>query len=120
MLSSSSGLLTGKFNANSEFSEDDHRHKRLTTGMLQQSLDVLEKHVWPFAEKEGLTKTAFALSFVLSLPQISTVIPGIRMPEHVRQNTEGLQILSTETMEQLLALGRGEMQPLMQQMEAIG
>ncbi|MGV3529668.1 MAG: aldo/keto reductase [Flavisolibacter sp.] len=114
------GLLTGKFNTASKFSEDDHRHKRLTKDMLKQSLDLLEKFVWPLAEKEGIDKTALALSFVLSLPQISTVIPGIRTPEHVRQNTEGLKTLRTETMEQLLALGRREMQPLMEQMEAIG
>lgn len=114
------GLLTGKFSPASKFSEDDHRHKRLTKDMLQQSLDVLEKFVWPLAEKEGIDKTALALSFVLSLPQISTVIPGIRTPEHVLQNTEGLKTLRTETMEQLLALGRREMLPLMEQMEAIG
>jgi aryl-alcohol dehydrogenase-like predicted oxidoreductase len=37
-----------------------------------------------------------ALSYVLSYPGVSTVIPGIRTPEQVDLNTTGLFVLSSE------------------------
>jgi aryl-alcohol dehydrogenase-like predicted oxidoreductase len=114
------GLLTGKFNEQSTFSIDDHRHNRLNKEALHQFLEVLREYVWPVAENEGMNKTALALSFILSIKEISTVIPGIRTPEHVDQNTSGLKQLSEATMQQLLSLGENEMQPLMQLMERLG
>lgn len=114
------GLLTGKFDEHATFSKDDHRHFRLTEEALIQSLQLLKEKVWPVAEKENISKTALALSFILGVQEISTVIPGIRTPEHVQQNTAGLKKLPNEIMQQLLSLGKNEMQPLMQLMERIG
>ncbi|MER3464048.1 MAG: aldo/keto reductase [Chitinophagaceae bacterium] len=114
------GLLTGKFNEQSTFATDDHRHNRLNEEALSQSLEVLRNHVWPIADKEGINKTALALSFILSIKEISTVIPGIRTPEHVLQNTSGLKVLSEQTMQALISFGENEMQPLMQLIEKIG
>lgn len=114
------GLLTGKFTENSRFEKDDHRSNRLTKEMLQRSLRILEQNVWPLAQKEDIGYTQLALSFLLSLSEISTTIPGIRTPEHVVQNTSGLKQLSKETMQKLFELGKNEMLPLMQMMESIG
>lgn len=114
------GLLTGKFSTGTTFSEDDHRHFRLTPAILQQTLQVLEEKVFPLAAKEQLTPAALALSFILSHPQIATVIPGIRTPEHVTANTSGLRQLSTETMQQLTALKEEEWLPVLELMEKAG
>ena len=114
------GLLTGKFSTTTTFSEDDHRHFRLTPAILQQTLQVLEEKVWPLAAKEQLTPTALALSFILSHSQISTVIPGIRTPEHVVSNTSGLRQLSADTLQQLTALKDKEWLPILELMEKAG
>ena len=114
------GLLTGKFTSATIFSKDDHRHFRLTPAILQQTLQVLEEKVWPLAAKKQLTPTALALSFILSHPQVSTVIPGIRTPEHVVSNTADLQQLSAVTMQQLTALKEQEWLPVLELMEKAG
>jgi aryl-alcohol dehydrogenase-like predicted oxidoreductase len=90
------GLLTGKFSAPTKFAADDHRSFRLTADILQKSTSLLEEKVWPVAVKEQLTPTQLAMSFILSHPQISTVIPGIRTEEHVWQNTSGIKLLQEE------------------------
>jgi aryl-alcohol dehydrogenase-like predicted oxidoreductase len=114
------GLLTGKFDENTHFSKDDHRHFRLTPEALANALSILRNEVWPLGEKEGIAKTSLALSFIAGIEAISTIIPGIRTPEHVAQNTADIKTLSPETMEALFSLGKKEMQPLMQLMEQIG
>lgn len=114
------GLLTGKFSTGASFSKDDHRSGRLTPDVLQQALLFLEDKVWPVAGKENLTKTALSLSFILSCSQISTVIPGIRTPEHIAQNTTGLQNLPTESFEYLLSLSQTDLLPLMDLIEKKG
>ena len=92
------GLLTGKFSADTKFRNDDHRSFRLTPEIIERTLKVLEEKVWPVATKEQLTKTQLALSFILSFKEISTIIPGIRTPDHVVQNTEGLKSLKAENL----------------------
>ena len=87
------GLLTGKFTRDETFAKDDHRSFRLTPEILSRSLQMLEEKVWPVAEDENLTPTQLAISFILSYPEISTVIPGIRTEEHVLQNSKGIKTL---------------------------
>jgi aryl-alcohol dehydrogenase-like predicted oxidoreductase len=89
------GLLTGKFNKDSTFPASDHRSFRLTPGILKQSLDDLEP-VWSMAEKYPINLASFALSFILSHPEVSTVIPGIKTPEQAIANTQGIISLSKE------------------------
>jgi aryl-alcohol dehydrogenase-like predicted oxidoreductase len=98
------GLLTRKFTTSTTFS----------------ALNVLEANVWPLATKEQMSPAALALSFILSHPQVSTVIPGIRTPEHVLSNTDGLRQLSEETMQQLSALREKEWIPVLELMEKAG
>lgn len=114
------GLLTGKFNAQTTFSKDDHRSFRLTEKVLKMSLQILNEHVWPIAKQNELSKIALALSFILSLKDVSTVIPGIRTPEHVAQNTSGLKTLPEAVFNKLSSIGKTEMQPLMELMEKVG
>lgn len=86
------GLLTGKFTRSTHFEKDDHRSFRLTPNILEASLKALEK-VWPVGEKYHLSKLALSLSFILSFPEISTVIPGIRTPQQAKDNTQNITLL---------------------------
>ena len=83
------GLLTGKFDSEVSFPANDHRKKRLTDQVIDAYNNDI-KAVWQLCEKYKLTKTQLALSFILSHPEVSTVIPGIRTPEQAKSNTQGL------------------------------
>ena len=97
------GLLTGKFSPGTIFPANDHRNFRLTPEIISKTTGILREKVWPVAEAEGLNAAELALSFILSCKEVSTVIPGIRTPAHVTQNTTGLKILKPEHLEQLLS-----------------
>jgi aryl-alcohol dehydrogenase-like predicted oxidoreductase len=90
------GLLTGKFTSSAHFETTDHRSFRFTSEIIKNALTILEEKVWPIGEKEGLSKTGLALSYILSFPEISTVIPGIRTPMQVTDNTSRVKLLSAE------------------------
>jgi aryl-alcohol dehydrogenase-like predicted oxidoreductase len=89
------GLLTGKFATDSQFDVTDHRHNRLTPQIINNSNEALV-NVWELCNKYQVSKTQLALSYILSYSEVSTVIPGIRTPEHVRLNTSGLVKISNE------------------------
>jgi aryl-alcohol dehydrogenase-like predicted oxidoreductase len=114
------GFLTGKFSSDAEFGKDDHRSFRLTPEIIGTALKILDEKVWPIADREQLTKTQIALSFILSFQEISTIIPGIRTPEHVMQNTTGLKILKKETVEFLQSLSETDWKPVLELMEKQG
>jgi aryl-alcohol dehydrogenase-like predicted oxidoreductase len=114
------GLLTGKFSAAAKFEKDDHRSFRLTTEIIERTLEILEEKVWPFADEEQINKTQLALSFILSFKEISTVIPGIRTPEHVIQNTTGVKRLKNGTIEFLQSLADTDWKPIVELMEKQG
>jgi aryl-alcohol dehydrogenase-like predicted oxidoreductase len=84
------GLLTGKFSGDASFTADDHRSFRFSKEILSASLAILEEKIWPLCEKYHISKTSLALSYILSYDAVSTVIPGIRTPLHVDDNTSGL------------------------------
>jgi len=113
------GLLTGKFNKNSTFAKDDHRFGRLNESLLSDSLDALEE-VWDFARKHNISKTGLALSFILSLPGISTIIPGIKTPEQVIANTTDIIELPEEDVTALKSLFETKFQSLLTKMEKAG
>ncbi len=83
------GLLTGKFDAHIHFSDNDHRKNRLTREVIDATLTATEP-VWKLCSKYNCTKTQLALSYILSYKEVSTIIPGVRTPEQVKLNTEGL------------------------------
>jgi aryl-alcohol dehydrogenase-like predicted oxidoreductase len=114
------GLLTGKFDEMSTFDKDDHRTFRLTKEVLEATLPALRQYVWPVAEREQVSKTALALSFILGIPEVTTVIPGIRTPGHVDQNTSSLKTLSKQTMDELFALAGNELKPVLDLIENKG
>jgi len=114
------GLLTGKFSSSASFNADDHRSFRLTPEVLQQTLSFLKDKVWPITKEERLNETELALSFILSNDYISTTIPGIRTPEHVEKNTNGLKKLTEKNLNYLLSLAGKELKPIMELIEKTG
>jgi aryl-alcohol dehydrogenase-like predicted oxidoreductase len=106
------GLLTGKFDAGVNFPVNDHRKNRLT----KEVVDVCNIHlqsVWRLCEKYNVTKTQLALSYILTYPEISTVIPGIRTARQAESNTNGLIQLTKEDMKFIEELGNTDFVELM-------
>src|SRR6187402_3353768 len=83
------GLLTGKFDKEADFSANDHRKNRLTKEVIDVSNIALAR-IWDLCNKYNCTKTQLALSYILSYPEVSTIIAGIRTAEQVQLNTTGL------------------------------
>jgi aryl-alcohol dehydrogenase-like predicted oxidoreductase len=94
-----SGLLSGRYDENTQFAADDHRNYN----RHGESFDVGETFAGvPFevgvqAARElelarhnvsdpGITLAQFALRWVIDQPGVSTVIPGARNPEQVCSN----------------------------------
>ncbi len=90
-----SGMLSGRYDANTTFAADDHR----SYNRHGEAFDVGETFAGvPFevglaAVRElktlldpGLSLAEFALRWVIDQPGVSTVIPGARNPEQVRAN----------------------------------
>lgn len=90
-----SGLLTGKFNANSTFGKEDHRHfnrdgagfdKGETFSGVDYALGLQAmrrmKQLFP-AEKNLAPR---ALQWILRFPAVSCIIPGASRIEHLHSN----------------------------------
>jgi len=89
------GLLTGKFDKDVNFSTNDHRKNRLTKDVIEASNNALNP-VWALCKKYNCSKTQLALSYILSYPEVSTIIAGIRTAEQVQLNTTGLFQLASD------------------------
>jgi aryl-alcohol dehydrogenase-like predicted oxidoreductase len=113
------GLLTGKFDHGVSFSANDHRKNRLTVQVIETANNALEP-VWQLCNKYGVNKTGLALSYVLSYDEISTVIPGIRTPKHVDQNTVGLIRLDDKDLKMIEDLGQTDLVSIMQLIQQQG
>ena len=94
------GLLTGKFNKSTRFPISDHRNFRLTSRVLKRTIDELAP-VWHIAKKYHVPLDAFALSFILAHPNISTVIPGIKTVEQAIANSVNVCAIKPEHMDKI-------------------
>jgi len=80
------GFLSGKFDENSSFSPEDHRSMNLSREKIlayQKGLMAV-RHI--FDENPDDTMVQTALKFCINHPAVSTVIPGAKTPEQVREN----------------------------------
>jgi len=98
------GLLTGKFDNGMNFSANDHRKNRLTKDVIDASNNALNP-VWALCKKYNCSKTQLALSYILSYPEVSTIIAGIRSAEQVQLNTTGLFQLNSDDRSVIEKLG---------------
>ncbi len=80
------GFLTGQYTETTEFDSRDHR---MTRSAEQRALWVKASRLFGevLADNETASVTQQALRFCLSYPEVSTTIPGMLEPAHVRENT---------------------------------
>ena len=79
------GALTGQIKANTVFPPGDWRADYFA-GDRKAEVEKRAKALSGLLSREVETLPELALRFCLSAPQVSTVIPGMRRPAHVRQN----------------------------------
>lgn len=114
------GLLTGKLSRSTTFEANDHRSFRLTPDVLSHSLDVLEP-IWDtFQKKYNMSPLELALSFILSFPEVSTVIPGIKTVEQAKLNTSPGVLLDESDREWLQSLYVEQFKNLLAEMQQKG
>lgn len=113
------GLLTGKFDQGTAFAANDHRKNRLVPSIVEASATALAP-VWELCDKYQCSKTQLALSYLLSYPEVSVIIPGIRTPEQVVGNTSGLFQLEEADLRMVESLGNTSFVPLMEQIKQQG
>lgn len=113
------GLLTGKFNQNSSFSGSDHRSARLTSDFIKQANHDLDP-IYQMAKKYDTSPAGFALSYILSYAQISTVIPGMKNPGQVHDNAGQLVKIEAADVSRIERMYATDFQSLVQQMTALG
>jgi len=80
------GFLTGKFNKDSRFSDDDHRRMNLSP---QKLAEYLEKYGYIhsiFDRYPDDSKAVTSLRFCISHPACHVAIPGAKTPEQVEEN----------------------------------
>ena len=95
-----SGLLTGKFNENSVFGENDHRNynrdgKFFDKGETFSGIDYMTglkaaKELKEALGTDNLAETA--LRYILMYPEVSTVIPGASSPQQIVDNANATQL----------------------------
>ena len=78
------GSLGGKITLETRFPPGDWRAGYFGPENLSKTIERIEKlkQILP----AGMSLPEMALRFILSHPAVSTTIPGMRKPEHVRQN----------------------------------
>ena len=113
------GLLTNKFNKETRFSPDDHRSTRLNPEILEMAEEYLLP-IWEMAKKYETNPTAFALRFVLSFDEVSTVIPGIRNEEQVKQNIADLAKIDETDIQFLKKLFAEKLSELLEKIQRYG
>jgi aryl-alcohol dehydrogenase-like predicted oxidoreductase len=79
------GSLAGKFTQETRFNKDELRYTFFAGERLKEVVkrtDALKK----LLGKDAKTLSELALRFILSFPEISTTIPGLRRIRHVEEN----------------------------------
>jgi len=80
------GLLSGKFNLNSTFGENDHRRSNLSPEKLAAYLENIREYRHVFDSHPESTMTQLSLRFCISHPACHVVIPGGKTREQVQEN----------------------------------
>ena len=78
------GSLAGELTVDSRWPDGDWRNSYFTPANLAETVERVEA-IRPLVP-EGRTMAQLALRFILSNPDVTTVIPGMRSPEHLAAN----------------------------------
>src|ERR671917_872808 len=105
----SHGLLSGKFDRDTELSEDDWRSSsELFQGEnFERNLDVVEE-LGRFAEERGHTVAQLAVAWTLARPGVHVAIVGARRPDHIAGTAPAADIeLSSDDLERIESIMEG-------------
>lgn len=80
------GFLTGKFDKDKRFNEDDHRSMNLSPEKLKKYLKELKKMEPLYEKYPDQTKAQLALRFCISHPATHVAIPGAKTKQQVLDN----------------------------------
>ncbi len=86
------GLLTGKFNRQSRFGDNDHRRMNLAPEKLDQYISGLDGLKSLFNQHSGYSKAQVSLAFCLKHRACHTVIPGGKTAEQVVDNCRAAEL----------------------------
>jgi len=84
------GVLTGRFNAETVFPENDHRHRRWYRDAWQRRIEEVET-LRPLVTEGIPDMTTLALRFVLATSQVSAMFVGARSAEQVKSAVQAVQ-----------------------------
>lgn len=87
-----SGFLSGKYREGVQFGPDDFRSRKTS-----QELDAMAAEARKVQQDEvpqGVPMAAWALSWCLSNPAVTAVIPGCKNAEQVAQNASAVELLN--------------------------
>lgn len=121
-----SGLLTGKFNRDSQFAPGDHRNfnrhgeafdqgetfSGVDYEIALQAVEEIRKLLPP-----GMSMATFALRWILMFDAVGCAIPGAKRPQQVADNCRASELppLSPETMHAVEVIYRDRIAPLVHQ-----
>lgn len=119
----SSGMLTGKLTAQSQFAPDDHRsfNRHGEAFDRGETFSGVDYQVGLQAVEElrallpaGMSLTQFALRWILMHEAVTCAIPGAKRPEQVEENVSAADLppLSEEVMQQVKDLYEQKIRPL--------
>jgi myo-inositol catabolism protein IolS len=90
-----SGLLTGKYDENSELSEKNRKRPQFQGEVFQQNLEKIEK-VRKVAIAKGAEVAHVVLAWYLTRDAIDVIIPGAKRADQVLHNLKTLDIRLTD------------------------
>lgn len=79
----SSGMLSGRYNYNTRFSDEDDRSYFLFGKTLCSRIDSVSKIIEHFSLTDKYSIVHFSLNYLLSNPEISAIIPGVSKKEQL-------------------------------------
>ncbi|MGC9313291.1 MAG: aldo/keto reductase [Sediminispirochaetaceae bacterium] len=120
-----SGLLTGKFGADTRFDKGDHRYfnrkgeafdKGETFAGIdyELGLELVEELKEICADCPSGTLAQLAIRWILMYSQVSTIIPGASKPEQMLSNVKASELpaITPETFDRIHRLYRDKVRPL--------
>jgi aryl-alcohol dehydrogenase-like predicted oxidoreductase len=103
------GLLSGKFDRDTELPEDDWRASSPLFGgeSFERNLEVVEE-LGRFAEERGHTEAQLAVAWTLAQPGVHVAIVGARRPDHIEGTAPAADVeLSDDDLERIDSIMEG-------------
>ncbi|ATE56822.1 aldo/keto reductase [Actinosynnema pretiosum] len=108
-----SGLLSGRYTADTSFGADDHRNYNRAgeafdvgetfSGVPYDTGLAAVERLRPLVPQDA-TMAQFALRWILDQPQVTTVIPGARNPEQARANAAAADLAPLSSHDEVRAV----------------